>query len=436
MNEVLKEISQTLKNKTVITAISGGPDSMCLLNLLLKVKCNTNINIIAAHVNHNLREESKKEAQMVKEFCIKNNIKYEYEEIIKYEGNTEEYGRKKRYSFFENLTKKYNADYLLTAHHGDDLSETIIMRMIKGTNIKEMIGFKKITNRENYKIYRPLICLTKEEIINYCKKNNIKYALDKSNEEDIYMRNRVRKYILPELKKENDSVHKNFIKFSNSLIEYEDYFQKKSKQIEANIYIDKKLNVEKFNKLDKIFKKKIIYRILKEVYKNKIKMIKENHIEKIIEVLNNTNPNIKINLPLNYVFEKAYNKGIITKEQKYKSYNYILENEIKLQNNHIIKIIDKTKDTSNYTLKLNSNNIKLPLHIRNRKDGDKIEVKNLNGTKKIKDIFIDEKIPKEDRYSYPLLTDDNDQILWIPGIKKSKFDVSNSENYDIIVKYF
>ena len=131
-------------------------------------------------------------------------------EINNYRGNTENYARKKRYEFFENLIKKYQAKYLLTAHHGDDLTETIIMRLIRGSSIKGYAGFSEITYKENYKIYRPLITKTKEEIFDYVQKNDIPYALDKTNNSDKFTRNRIRKYILPNLKKENKNIHLKF----------------------------------------------------------------------------------------------------------------------------------------------------------------------------------------------------------------------------------
>ena len=213
MNDVLEDIKKQIKTETVVVATSGGPDSMCLLNLL---KQNTKLNIICAHVNHKLREESEEEATMVKDFCTSNNITYEYYEITNYKGNTENYAREKRYRFFEKILKKYNSKYLLTAHHGDDLIETILMRIIRG-NLENLVGFKKLTKRNNYYIYRPLITKTKEDILKYCKNNKIKYAVDKTNFEDTYTRNRIRKYILPELKKENKNIHKNFIKLSNKI---------------------------------------------------------------------------------------------------------------------------------------------------------------------------------------------------------------------------
>lgn len=432
MIDVLKDIKKQIKDNTVVIATSGGPDSMCLLNL---IKQNTNLKIICAHVNHKLREESEEEAKMVKDYCISNNITYEYYEIKNYKGNTENYAREKRYEFFEKILKKYNSKYLLTAHHGDDLIETMIMKIARG-NLDNLIGFKKITKRKNYYIYRPLIIKTKEDILNYCKKNNIKYAIDKTNFEDTYTRNRIRKYILPELKKENINIHKNFLKLSNKIDEYEQYINKEIKTKQKEIYKENIIDINKLNKEETIIKEKIIYKILKTIYKEKIKLIKQNHINNILNSLNNKKPNIIVSLPQNKIFIKEYTKAKIITKTKQKDYNYILKNEIKLPNNHTIKIINDIQDKSNYIIKLNTKEINLPLHIRTKKDGDKIKIKGLNGSKKIKDIFINEKIPKEERIIYPIMTDDKDNILWIPGLKKSEFDKSNTKNYDIIVKYF
>ena len=437
MNEVIHDIKNEIaNNETLVVATSGGPDSMCLLSLLLKQKNNKNLNLICAHVNHNLREESKAEAEMVKNFCTGNNITYEYYEIKEYSGNTEDYARKQRYKFFEKLIKKYKANYLLTAHHGDDLMETILMRIARGSNLDGFKGFNKVDERKNYKLYRPLIYVTKEEILNYVNKHNIPYVIDRTNSEDTYTRNRFRKYVLPPLKKENKEIHKNFIKLSNTLEAYDNYVSEEAQKRIKKIYIKGKLNTEKFNKNKNIIKQKIIYNILEKEYKENISLIKENHVNAIIELLENKKPNLKLDLPQDKVFHKSYNEAYISKDEKTENYNFILENELKLPNNHTIKKIEKTEEKSNNVIKLNSQDIKLPLHIRNRKNGDKINLKGINGSKKIKDIFIDAKIPNKERRLYPILTDDNDIILWIPGIKKSNLDNANTKNYDIIVKYF
>ena len=310
------------------------------------------------------------------------------------------------------------------------------MRIARGSNLDGFKGFNKVDERKNYKLYRPLIYVTKEEILNYVNKHNIPYVIDKTNSEDTYTRNRFRKYVLPPLKKENKEIHKKFIKLSETLESYDNYIDKIAKQKLTNIYVDKKLNIEKFNQEEIIIKKKIIYNILKQEYKEKIRQIKEVHLTSIIKMLESKKPNLKISLPLNKYFNKTYKKAFITETKQNEKYNLVLKDELKLPNNHIIKIIEDTKEKTNNVIKLDTKEILMPIHVRNRINGDKIAIKGLNGSKKVKDIFINEKIPKNKRDNYPIVTDNKDTILWIPGLKKSKFDASNTENYDIIIKYF
>lgn len=435
MNDVILNLKTVISNNsTLIVATSGGPDSMCLLYLLLKLK-EKNLKVICAHVNHKLRKESDNEALMVQSFCQKNNIIFEYMTIDKYpKGNTENYARNQRYKFFDTLVQKYQANFLLTAHHGDDLIETILMRLIRGSSLKGYAGFKQITAKENYQIYRPLIIKTKDEIKTYADKHNIIYATDKTNTEDIYLRNRIRKYILPYLKKENKNVHLKFLEFSETLSLTEDYLNDEVKKIYPAIYKDY-LDLTLFNQEKPILKKKIIYYILKEVYQDKITLITDRHVDLILDTISSEKPNVELNLPLKKIFKKTYDKAFITNILNKQEYNYILKNKVILPNKKIIEIIPEPLDNSNNTLCLNSQDIALPLHVRCKKVGDKILVKGLNGTKKVKDIFIEKKLPTDIRNMQPIVTDNNDQILWLPGLKKSKFDTSKTKNYDIIIRY-
>lgn len=139
---------------------------------------------------------------------------------------TEGEARNKRYVFFDEVMKKYDAKYLFTAHHGDDLVETVLMRLVRGSTMSGYAGIPLISERSNYKLIRPFLYVTKNDILYYCELNNIKYAVDNSNFNDDYTRNRYRKYILPQLKKENKNVHKKFLKFSTVLLEYENYIKR------------------------------------------------------------------------------------------------------------------------------------------------------------------------------------------------------------------
>lgn len=420
------------QEKYLIIGCSGGPDSMALLHYL---KHNTNNKIVCAHINHNVRKESQKEEEYLKKYCKNNNIIFESTKITKYtENNFENEARSKRYNFYKEIIDKYNAKYLFLAHHGDDLIETILMKINRGSNLEGYAGIKRISKKDNYYIIRPLLKYTKEDLINYNKKNNITYFIDKTNFDNKYTRNRIRNNILPYLKEENPNIHISFLKYSKTLQEYNNYIKKEVNQIITKIYKNNILDLNSFQQLDPFIKKNILYQILNKYYQNKANIVKEKNITDILNIIDNKKPNLTINLPQNIICIKEYNKLYFKQNNNKKDYKIEFNHKITI-NNIIIEEINDTKEDGNNICRLNKKDIKLPLYFRNRQNGDFIEIKGLNHKKKIKDIFIDEKIPKRKRDEYPLLVDSDNNILWIPNIKKSKFNAKKDEIYDIILRY-
>lgn len=439
MNDVYNFIYKLdIQNKNVVAAISGGPDSMFLLDILINLRSELNFNIIVAHVHHNLRSESDEEAIQVEKYCLDNNIIFEMKKIEKYPNDkfSEESARKIRYEFFDEVIRKYNSDILFTAHHSDDLIETILMRINRGSSLKGYAGFQSISTDRGYIIARPLIYMTKKEIEEYLDSKNIKYAVDMSNKSEKYTRNRYRKYILPELKKENKNLHYKFIEFSEKVLLADQYLKSVSNDMYNKIVIDNEINIIEFNKLDKIIKVYILEKYFKEIYSDNIIQINNKHIEITIKNIKEKS-SIIFDLPLNKKAIIEYNKFKVVERELYnkEDYDYIFYESIKLSNGKTIEIDNSTLNTSNYVIHLNSKEIKLPFHVRNRRNGDTMNVKNMLGTKKINDIFTNSKIPKGLRDSYPIVTDDTGKIIWIPGIKKSHLDRKKDENYDIILKY-
>jgi len=427
MNHVLDDY---IFNNYVVIGVSAGPDSMCLLDLLQK----KTTKIVVCHINHNVRKESIEEEEYITKYCQDKNIILEKTTINNYqENNFENEARKKRYMFYEEILKKYNSKTLLLAHHGDDLIETILMKISRGSNLEGYAGIKEISNVKNYQIIRPLLKYTKEDIINYNKSNNIKYYNDSSNQSTNYTRNRYRLNILPLLKKEDKNIHKKYLKYSKTLIEYDDYIKREVKRNINNVYKDNIININNLNKLDTFLIKNILYNIMNNIYQNKNNIITDRHIQNIISLLNNTKPNIKIDLPNNKEIVKEYNKLIKDKTSDIKNYKIEFNDKIEIEN-LIIEKIESEDDDSNSVCRLNSKDITLPLYIRNREDGDYIILKGSNNRKKIKEIFIEKKLPLKKRNNYPLLVDSNNNIIWIPNIKKSKFCNKKSENYDIIIR--
>jgi len=438
MKETIAYLNSLLKNDdTIIIGLSGGPDSMCLLNLILSL--NKKINIICAHINHNIREASQKEMTFIKEYCESKNIHLETTTFPK-KSSDSNYNelelREMRYAYFEKLIKKYHASYLFTAHHGDDLVETILMRISRGSNLKGYSGFQIETPKDGYKIIKPLIFTTKEEITEYNKKENIPYVIDNTNEEDDYTRNRYRHHILPFLKKENSNIHLKYLKFSRELTKYYEFVNNIVLTELEKRYSNNILNIKDFNKLDNLIQVKIIEYILDNNYEKNLYLVNDKHTNLILDIINSKKPNIEINLPDNLTIIKSYNKLSITRNNKHSTnYKIHLTEETILPNGKTIKMIPDTDKNSNDYIRLNSNEISLPLFVRTRETGDRMVVKNMTQPKKIKDIFINSKLSKEERDSQPILVDSKGEILWLPNLKKSKFAKAKGENYDIILWY-
>lgn len=438
MNETIAYLKSLLnRNDKIVIGLSGGPDSMCLLDILKSL--NLELNIICAHINHNIRLESDEEAQFLIEYCQNNNLLIEttkFDKKSKDANYTEAELREKRYKYFEKIVKKYNAQYLFTAHHGDDLVETILMRITRGSNIKGYSGFQINTKKDNYQIIRPLIYLTKEEIINYNNEHNIPSVEDKTNCSSKYTRNRYRKKILPFLKEENKNVHLKYLKFSSELSDYYNFVDEEVEKELNKRYKNNILDISNYNKLPKLLQSKIIEKILDDNYENNLYLVSDKHLYLILNIINSSRPNIQINLPDNLKVKKSYNKLKITRNNDENlKYNIIISKSTILPNGHCIEMKSSCNIGNNYCTRLSSNEIKLPLFVRNRELGDRMIIKNMKNSKKLKDIFIDSKVSEEQRKEQPVVVDSDNNIVWLPGLKKSQFDKAKDDFYDIILWY-
>ena len=440
MNKVYDYLINEIKlgnNDTIVVGCSGGPDSMALMYILMDIRKKIDIKIICAHVNHNVRIESKEEEKFLQEYCDANDIAFEAMTIEKYgDDNFHNQARKIRYQFFDEIIEKYNAKYLMTAHHGDDLMETILMRIVRGSTLKGYAGFEKKVEKDNYTLVRPLIFVTKQELEDFDKEKNIPYVIDKSNFKGKYTRNRYRKTVLPFLKEEDPNVHNKFLKFSDTLIEYNNYIDKVLKREINRVYKDNVIDIDLFLENDLLIQKKIIFYIFEHLYQDDLYQINMTHVMEVINLMNSKHSNSSINLPGNYKAIKAYNELKISEEIDFiNNYEVEINEYVELPNNHAIKRVDEEEKNDNNVCRLLTNEITLPLYVRTRTLGDKMLLKKLNGKKKLKDIFIDAKVPIDERDSWPVVVDSKNQILWIPGIKKSKFSKQKNENYDIILRY-
>lgn len=436
----------------VLAGVSGGPDSLALLYFLHKHRNDMNIEIMVAHVDHMLRgEQSYRELKYVEEICRKWKVPFEGKRIdVGYEArksskSIEVAAREQRYKFFKEVMEKHNFPLLALAHHGDDQIETILMRLTRGAEQKALAGIRIQRPLGIGHVIRPLLCVTKDEIEQYIKENNLKPVYDHTNYEDIYTRNRFRLHILPFLKKENPNVHIHFQQFSERLIDDENYLmdlasRAYTKVVRINNKNEQTVNIAEFKKLPSPLQRRCIQLILEKLYEGKkVEDLSSVHIQLIMDLMERSHPSGRIDLPENKHVYRSYGECIFS-TGKIIPDTYIYEwnkgETITLPNGNqlVMKSEDKEIEESNDTFRLGPETT-FPLYVRTRKPGDRIRLKGMNGRKKIKSIFIDSKIPRPERDEWPIVTDRHGNILWVPSLKKSSYEHTGRSDRSIILQY-
>ena len=432
----LEKDIQLNKKDVIVVGVSAGPDSMALLYILMNLREKLGFKIIVAHINHNIRKESQEESLFLEKYCSDNNLLFESMIIEEYgHDNFHNEARNIRYNFYYELIHKYRANYLMTGHHGDDLVETILMRIVRGSTFKGYAGFQKVIDMHSYKIVRPLIFVTKEELELFVKKSNIPYRIDQSNFKEKYTRNRYRMNVLPELKKEDKNVHKKFLSFSEKLFEYDEFINKIVNMEIEHVYKDGIINVKEFAKCEHVIGMKIIEYIFSKMYGDDLLEIDNRHVDLIWNLIHCTKSSMIINLPSNYIAVKEYDAVYFKKNiKKDLTYNIELSDDLLLPQGFRLKRMSECESDGNDVMRINSKDVLLPLRVRTRQNGDKMTVKNMDGVKKVSDILINSKVPVSKRDSWPIVVDSNDKIIWIPKVKKSKYNGLKSDKCDIIFK--
>lgn len=407
-----KHLNNLDKNRPVVLALSGGVDSMVLFDLLKKA----NFNVVIAHVNHHKRTESDIEEQYIRQLALDNNSIIEVFDYYHEKDNFQSEAHHSRYKFFKDVCVKYNASVIITAHHYIDNLETILMNIIRGSNIYGYAGIKDIAYYDNIPVIRPLISVSKDALYQYAKDNNVKFFEDSSNASDDYLRNRIRHHVVPLLQQENPNLAASITNYSTQLHEAFSYIRGKSiKFLEEN---GNKIALSSFIKLALIEKKDIINYICD----SKGVLSSDNKINDILDLIDSDKPNLKYDLSNDYQFIKAYDFCYIErKKTQNKLYEEItLGKRITLKNKEFV--LSHNIESEHY---LNfSINEPLPLIIRSRQNGDRLIIG--DGHKKLKDFLIDKKVPLKLRDNLIIITNSNNEILWVENYYKKKCEETNS----------
>lgn len=395
------------KNKKYLLACSFGPDSMALFDMLLKEKYNFDV----AHVNYNLRPEAKKETEDLIKYCRDNNIcihiKYVKEKIEK---NIEENCREIRYKFFKELVDQYNYDEVLIAHNEDDLLETYFLQKHR-KNLVNFYGIKENSFQFGINITRPLLFFTKEELLNYCLKFHVPFAIDSSNEEDKFLRNKIRHSIVSKLSLEERIELRNEIDIKNynleNLIDYLDSIDLN------NVNILLSLKGEVFLRAVTILSRQIIpeseisYRCAKE-------------IEKVLKS-SKTNIVMKVNKNLNFIktYDRCYFELL---DQPTSDFHYVIEKPSKLDTPYFY--LDFTNGAENRNVTEND----YPLIIKNLRSDDEVLINDYKV--KANRLMIDWKVPLNLRKRYPVILNKNGKIIYVPRYQ-NKFKIDSNTNFYI-----
>ena len=450
LNEV-QNLTSDLPNKRVVLAVSGGVDSMVLLEEWMKIPRNLQAKeVVVAHINHQLRTESDDEEQFVKQACERLGCRIKvarWHHQSTFPNGLEAAARAFRYQFFSEVMDEVKADYLVTAHHADDQVETMLMKLVRGSSLEGIAGIKKTRHFSRGKLIRPLLPFSKKIIRKQAEIKEIVFCEDDSNFTIDYQRNRMRWKIVPQLEQENQQMRRHFSEASEQLFDVLAVEKQYLSQI-----IDEYVTVEVPNKLICINTSKwcqeltasLENRLLEYLfYQQLIKMDKQisrKQLQYLKQFLHMKTAQGDWNLTRNLMLKKRYNELKIEKlSDRITDYqeSYLITDYgvTQLSQTELIVVSDEVGLVGgDFTIEIAKT--QLPLTVRHRREGDKIQIKN-NPIKnqKIRRFMINEKIPLEERDKIWILSDKNEQILAILDYRKASVLFNQSETDKITVSY-
>ncbi len=412
VKNTIRRYNLPLTGRTVAVGVSGGADSMALLHVLLELKDEYKLNVIACHVNHGIRGETADRDEM---FVIKECEKLGVEVHVlsadvpagaeREHLGVEEYGRRLRYEFFNSVADDV---IIATAHTLSDRCETLIFNITRGTSVKGLCSIPAV--RDN--IVRPLIDCTRDEIEKYCADNSIEYITDETNFEDIYSRNRIRLNVIPELKKLNPSLEKSFFRLFCNAEEENDFISELSKQI-----TDKAKKEDGYDAgLISCQHSAVAKRVIAEIITSETGLVPESiHILQVVDILGGGKTEIIGNTVVevcNGVL-RINPKAEIISAWEFDFTSFFAETPsgiVKAQILHKNKLPLK-QFVHNKVLDYDS--ICGGLIIRNRRPGDKIKLAGSSCTKTLKKLFSEKHL--ENRNNIPVLADELG-VCWVQGL--------------------
>lgn len=419
------------KGDGIVLGVSGGADSVCLLQLLYEAKNEYDLKLYVVHVNHGIRgEEAKRDAAFVEAlakekslpfFLVEKNVpKYAKENKL----TEEEAGRMLRYQIFEQIRKEKNATSIAVAHHKDDQAETVLFQLFRGTGVRGLAGMAP----KKDSIIRPLLFAERKEIEVYLQEKKMSYCQDSTNEEVEYSRNCIRHEILPKIEKEiNGKARSHIADSAKKVAQWRQYMEKQGEIFYEKIVTKREeflVDIPAFQKLDVVIQDEVLRKLFLQ-WIPAAKDIGQIHYDKVKALIEGENGK-RITLPQRVIVAKRYEQLVFMREEITKEKNrisltceipskHIVENDggiyeisLELWNRGDLPTKIPQKD---YTKWFDYDMIKSGLVLRNPQPEDYFSLGN-GKTKKLNRYFIDEKVPREERVNHLVLAE-NDHVLWI-----------------------
>jgi tRNA(Ile)-lysidine synthase len=436
-------ITQGMK---LVIGVSGGADSIVLLYLLYHLRTNMHLSLVAVHINHNLRgAESDADEQFVKKLCSHLNIPTVVRSVtFESKADLENQARNKRKEILLQIMASYKFDKIALAHQKNDQAETVLMNLVRGSGITGLGGIKVLTDT----IIRPLLTFSRAEIEEYLTANKYEWRYDKSNDETQFTRNRIRKELLPWIESNlNQSVVDRLALQANTFQMADNFLKTKT------VKLLKKMTLEDIPEqivLDLVLLKKLTeieqFYILRSCYATLSKTDHEFFMHSFEEIrrLFNSDGSKQTRLAHNIWILKQYDELVITTLDPDAETTEVQELVIDDERTHFVflnwrftlkylknipKNIDNTQFKHNILIDLNQ--VTLPFKLRTRQIGDRFIPTGMTSEKKLKEFFIDEKVPKLDRDKVPILTD-AEKIIWIVGYRMDARAICHDDTHKIL----
>ncbi|MCH5463094.1 tRNA lysidine(34) synthetase TilS [Lactobacillus sp. LC28-10] len=428
--------------KTVIVAVSTGVDSMLLLTLMEQLPDSVRPKLVVAHVNHQLRAQSRVEEQFIREYCSKHQIqlavtRWSVEEHP--QTGIEAAARQFRYDFFADVMRKYHAEILLTAHHADDQAETVLMKLVRGGQLSQLEGILPEQPFENGLLIRPLLPFSKQAIRAYAETSHLQWYEDETNQVDDIFRNRIRHQLMPALKQENPAFLKHVQNYSTQLIAALQLANERTVELLTQIRRDdESYSVSLWQGLTAVQKRAV----LSMIFQDAELPVTDSYLDETSQLLNNQKkPTAELNLAASKHLEKAYDRFSIKSELKVPPFSQPADRIVVISNQwvqlsrglqaRLVPVKTVNKNAAGHML-LQLQPFEMPLRVRTAQPNDRIKLVG-GGHKTIRRILIDHKIPVSKRQQQSVVVTANGEVLWLIGLQRSARDYTEP-NYELVLK--